>query len=70
MRKGYITVHLCKYKGGSIMGIYIKTLEEIKKLVHKGKYKLAKKKLDNHIHEEHHFHSDLHHLQRATRLTT
>jgi len=47
------------------MGSIRKKILDMKKLAHKGKFKDAKKILDQHIEDEHHIHSDLVHLQRA-----
>ena len=48
------------------MGIFHKTIQDMKKLVKQSKYDEAKKVLDEHIDGEHHFASDLSSLMRAT----
>lgn len=44
------------------MGTLHKSLKDITKLMEKGKKKHAKQVLDEYIHQEHHFHADIHHL--------
>lgn len=47
------------------MGLFHKTLKDIKKKVEHGEYNIAKRFLDEHIAAEHHFQSDLSGLQGA-----
>ena len=47
------------------MGLFHKTIQDMKKLVEQGKYDEAKKVLNQHIGAEHHFASDLSSLMRA-----
>jgi hypothetical protein len=47
------------------MGLFHKTIQDMKTLVKQGKYNEAKKILDQHIDAEHHFASDLSSLMRA-----